>query len=139
MDIINVLVILFYGVVFVFQYQLIKSLKDKLSVIEQFHKVFDISKVTEYVQFINKKHEEDKAEIIKKKTEETIKSVIKIAIDKMPDDLKEKHSELLYFAFKMLILVEPFREKHLLEMPLNEEMLRGMVYDFEQWKALKDK
>ena len=131
------LFILIYAAVGIWQYNLIKSLKEKLKVLESFQSIFDVDKLTKYIELIKSKHSLEIDNIKTERTDDSVKAAITQAMEKIPERTLKQYEELGFFTISILKqLPKETREWFIMMLPENEQILRATLIDLDKQGVL---
>lgn len=125
-----------YIAVFLWQYNLIKSLKSKLEVLEKFQKIFDIKALEDYVAIIKKNHEQEIYKIRTEKTQNVMSFLADNALNNLSEDLKNQYYELMaFFSTHISKLDQSTIDGILSVLPENEETIRLLLIEMNKRKV----
>lgn len=134
----NLAIALIYVAVFVWQLNLINTLKSKLETLERFQSIFDIKKVEEYVSLMNSKLEVEREVIKYSKIDAEIQKKVNYQMATIPQEQKDKYYELLaYVMYKVEETPEKERQIVLSHFPKNAEDIVRAIHLFQQQSDAK--
>lgn len=122
---------LIYLAVFVWQFNLIKTFKSKIEVLEKFQNIFKAKDIEDYADLLRKKHDLEIEQVNQKLIRKLTIDVIK---DEYPGEtftMSERFSELVHVFCRMMIDADKKAWDILLEeLPLNKVLILEV---FEKW------
>lgn len=128
--IIQGVLLLSYLIVFIFQYNQVKHLKEKLNTLEKFQSIFDVDKFEGYIKLLENEFDRKLEHAHTARIDNAIKASIDVATQNLPKNAESQLLELLQFTATIL---SPFeqekREIFIGKLPFNEVALRKFFLD----------
>lgn len=130
--IVQVIMLIAYIIIFVYQFNTIKSLKEKFSVLEKFQTIFDLKKIEDYVGIIEKNFEFEKDLYQKRQVSTATREAIYKVARQVPDELKDRITELSHVLCEIILHqpdddFENIKETFLDLVPLNRAFLERLL------------
>lgn len=124
---ISIVMLIIYIAVFIWQLNLINTLKSKLQVLEKFQAIFDVKKLEDYVSVINKKHSQDLEFAVHNKVSKEVRDIIETKMGDIPEEFKSQWREAVYFtAATIEEWTEEQQKMFFRSYPLNEDAIRHL-------------
>ena len=125
--VVNMLLVIGYGITFFWQRGLIKTMNNKLEILERFQNIFKLDEVEKYVSIIQKNHDIEKEQIRTERISDARRASINDAVSKLPKYTEQQLEELIEFSFTVLYQLDPStRELFIGRLPVTEPLLRGL-------------